>query len=460
MSRPAALLHPPLALIVALALAVALTALCLGQARAQGVGTIALTVSEGETIRLSEPAQTIFVADPQIADVQVAAPDVIFIFGKTPGRTTLFALDGAGRRIVASPVAVMRPLSFLRELLRDEVGDFGVVVETTDTGLILTGTVPTAGDAQKAKEIAAQFAGNGALVTNRLTVAGPLQVKLRVRIAEVSRNLSHELGFDWSAFGTAGDFAFGLATGRPFPAGAGRVVRAGGGVGSALAGIRGGDVDVSAVLDALAQDGLVTILAEPSLTAMSGETARFLAGGEFPIPIIGEDSIPSVEFRRFGVSLEFQPTVISADRIMVRVAPEVSELTNQGAITLDDLSIPAISIRQAETSVELASGQTFAIAGLMQNTSDTIVRKFPGLGDLPVIGRLFTSSAFQREETELIILVTPYVVRPTPGEAFAKAPTDYLVPATHLERILFGKLSRGRGERPPHLIGQAGFMVE
>ncbi len=231
-----------------------------------------------------------------------------------------------------------------------------------------------------------------------------------------------------------------------------------------------GSVDVSAIIDALERENLVTVLAEPNLTTLSGETASFLAGGEFPVPVgtgTGNNDI-QIEFKQFGVSLAFTPTVLSANRISLRVRPEVSDLSDRGAIKVNNLVIPALSTRRAETSIELASGQSFAIGGLISNQTRNNVDKLPGLGDLPVLGPLFRSTSFQRNETELVIIVTAYLVRPVPAAQLA-TPLDGYRPASDLERLLDGRLARSGvvpGEQPQpapptgRLLGAAGFVLE
>jgi pilus assembly protein CpaC len=432
----------------------------LGRAAAPDRDTLNLKVSRGQTIRLSRPATSIFVADPAVADIQTPSSDTVFIFGKKAGRTSLFALGEGGRAILEYQVIVTQPIEDLRELLRAELGGYNIQATYTPNGAVISGTVPNAAIAENARGLVSQFLGQGAIVSNRLKVVGGLQVNLQVRVAEVSRDVAKEFGFNINAStGTAGGFSFGLVNGRP------RATGTSGG-GQASFGFNVAGTSVSAVLDALAQEGLVSILAEPNLTAVSGESANFLAGGEFPIPVNqGLDRI-SVEFKKFGVALSFTPTVLSGDLISVRVQPEVSDISSRGAVAINGFNIPAISTRRADTTVELASGQSFAIGGLIRKGFNTDISAFPFLGDLPILGTLFRSSSFQRNETELVIIVTPYLVRPAAGPQALRVPTDRIAPSTDAGRVLFNKVARppvGRAAPVapvPRLLNEPAFLVD
>jgi pilus assembly protein CpaC len=315
-------------------------------------------------------------------------------------------------------------------------------------------------------------------------VLSSVQVNLRVRVAEISRDVTRQFGINWSAIGSIGNFAFGLATGgATLPLASALPVAAGTttetllrGLGATAtggipgnpqrfgSGYRAGSTDINGIIDALAADNLVTILAEPNLTAQSGEVASFLAGGEFPVPVGSRDNSISIEYKPFGVSLAFVPVVLGPDRLTLRVRPEVSELSDQGAINLPTLvgalRIPALSVRRAETTVELGSGQSFAIAGLLQRNTGQIQEGVNGLTDLPVLGALFRSERFQRRETELVIIVTPYLVQPVSEPGALTAPTDSFRPATSLERILRHRQLRGDGAPPPPLPAGLGFRFQ
>jgi pilus assembly protein CpaC len=423
---------------------------------------ISLDVSKGVLISLDRPADTVFVADPTIADIQVKSPKLIYLYGKEPGDTSLYAVDADQKVLLSRPVSVTRNVAPLQAALTKLQPGSGVHVSTVDKSLVLTGNVSSAAAAEEVKHLAGAFVSDDKQLVDRVTVDRPYQVNLRVRVAEVDRTVTKELGFNWDLLGRPGSFAFGLATGNP-------VLGLQNGTGAALnpltspviptlltdstgknavsfinrnAGIGGTTTNsfeagfnsqrtlVDTVIDALDQNGLITILAEPNLTAMSGETASFLAGGEFPIIIPGGSlGQTTVEFKQYGVSLAFTPVVLADGRISMRVRPEVSELSNTGAVQISGTNIPGITTRRAETSIELNSGQSFAIGGLLQNNNTDTINKVPGLGDLPVLGPLFRSTQFQHNETELVIIVTPYLVRPsstplaTPLDGYAQ-PTD------------------------------------
>ncbi len=299
---------------------------------------------------------------------------------------------------------------------------------------------------------------------NRLAVAAPTQVNLRVRVAEVSREIEKQLGFNWDIMGSVGGADIMFSTINPFAA----AVNAD----QILTQFGPGNWDINALIDALDDEGLISVLAEPNLTAMTGETASFLAGGEFPILVPQGNDMITIEFKKFGVSLAFTPTIVNERRINLHVRPEVSQLSNEGAVSLpigvdQALFIPALTTRRAETTVELGSGQSFAIAGLLQNNISQDIHKFPGLGDVPILGALFKSDRFKRNESELVIIITPYLVRPA-ATAMA-SPNDGYAPPKDLQRLLGGGTWRRDPNRGPASIvtpdgsrqtGTPGFLLD
>ncbi len=365
--------------------------------------TISLELNEGQLVRLDRPAASVFISNPSIADVNVRSTQLIYLLGRGPGRTTLYALDAEDNVIANMEVTVHHNLTRLREALDTLLPTAGLNVTSIAGAIILSGTVATGSDSENARRITARFVGDGEEVINQLAVTGPNQVNLRVQVAEVKRNILNRFGINMDLL-LSGDVILGLTTNVPAA-----VIGATTATGSGSI----GDLNISGVIDALADDGLITILAEPNLTALSGETASFLAGGSFPIEVVQAGSAGSpvitIEFQEFGISLSFTPTVIGENRIHLHVLPEVSSLDFSVALAN---GTPGLTTRRTETTVELASGQSFAIAGLLSQSTSENLRKTPGIGDIPILGALFKSEEFRRDETELVIIVTPYLVRP------------------------------------------------
>ncbi len=418
---------------------------------------IALESGAGRVLTLSAPATNVFVADPKVAEVRPASATSLFVFGVGPGRTTVVAMDQAGRTIVDYDITV-RASNFnsgeAAAAVSRLIPNSNIRVSPQARGLLLTGTVSSAADSARAVAVLRGFLPDGQTVENQLTVRDSIQVTLRVRIIEMNRNVTRALGVDWQSLGSIGRFAVsGLTTPGLGVAGA------------AVGALTVGTPDVNAVIRALAADNLARILAEPNLTVMSGQAASFLAGGEFPIPVSQKDNTITIEFKKYGVALAFVPTVMSDGRINLHVSPEVSQLTDTGSVRLSSsnssLSIPALTVRRAETTVELGSGQSFAIAGLMNDSSTSTSSGIPFLGDLPVIGSLFRSTGFQRQETELVILVTPYIAQPVNERSALHTPDDNYTTASDLERILLVRqVGRTPQSAPARIPGSAGFIVQ
>jgi pilus assembly protein CpaC len=439
-----------------------------------------LIVEAGQAtlVQLTEPAATIFIANPDVADVQVPAPATnatqFLVLGKKAGTTTAYALTSTGTG-TSYVITVTHPNREIGAAINREVPNAPIDVTSAPGGITLAGAVASPRDAQKLKAAAQQYIGEKDTMNLNVSVAASTQVNLRVQVAEVSRQTSKNFGFNWGSLFNNGSIAVGLLTGRAPSTAFGNFTRdtSLNSLDSIGFGYQSGSVNISGLIDALEQEGLVTILAEPNLTAMSGKTANFLAGGEFPIPIAQGNQQVSIEFKRFGVSVDFTPIVIDANRLSIQVRPEVSELTNVGSVVIDSIQIPALAIRRAETTVELASGQSFAIAGLFQNNGTNQINQVPWLGDIPILGALFRSTSFQRNESELVIIVTPYIVRPAARTADLHLPTQGVVFASDIEQMLLGRLTSSNGksaatrkgatETPretPHLNGAAGFMLE
>lgn len=437
-------------------------------------GVIGLEVGKGVLIRLTRPASTVFIANPKIADIQVKSPRLIYVLAKQTGVTTLIAVDEKERVLANRQLKVSHNLSGLRASLKSFLPTDNLDVRSVGSSIVVSGTVETSLDAAEIRRLAEQLVKKPENVILKVGVTEPTQVQLRVRIAEVSRDVLKQFGINWDALLSVGDFVFGLATGsvvntsETFLDGIATTTVRNGGTNSLYGSFKGTNVDINGLIDALNNEGFITVLAQPNLTALSGKPATFLAGGEFPIVVPDSDNRVAVEFKQFGVSLGFTPTLLGKDRISLYVNPEVSQLSSAGAVQLAGFSIPALTTRRTETTVELANGQSFAIAGLLQNNIRHDISKFPGLGDIPILGSLFRSSRFQRNETELVIIVTPYIVRPTSGAILA-APTDGLTPPSDKDRVLHGRLYRPTprsGEKGPIPLarrdprGSMGFVLD
>jgi len=400
--------------------------------------TLNLSQGTGTLVRLSDPMTDVFVANDSIADVQVRSASQLYIFGKTRGETTIYATSKSGRVVYAANVRVGKNISSIDELLHLAMPDANVVATPMNNLVLLTGTVASPDDAETAERLVTNYLGNDTTygVVNRLRTATPLQVTLKVKIVEVNRSLMKKIGVNLLTSDPTSGFKFGIAQGGGIflpPAGetsdaAGQIIRSA--IGSTLsASGKLFGLNILSSIDLAQTDGLITTLAEPNLTALSGETASFLAGGEFPVPISQSLGSISIEYKQYGVGLAFTPVVLADGRISMRVRPEVSELSDAGSVKLNGFLVPALTTRRAETTVELGSGQSFMIAGLLQNRNRNNIEKAPFLGDLPILGMLFRSTGYQRDETELVIIVTPYLVKPvstqlaTPADGY-RAPTD------------------------------------
>jgi len=415
--------------------------------------TLTLSKGTGTLVRLSEPMSDVFVANDTIADVQVRSSNQLYVFGKGAGETTVYATSKSGRVVYAANVRVGNNLSSVGEMLRAAMPDASIQATPMNNLVLLTGTVANPDDAAEATRLTQAYVGDGTQVVTRLRSATPLQVLLKVRIAEINRSMLKKVGVNLlnrdsgrTLFnigqGSPGTIkvapgqidASGNITGAIDPSGAlpgQSVVTFNNIVGGTTLGLFGHifGTDLLGSLDLMQNDGFVTTLAEPTLTALSGETASFLAGGEFPIPVSQAIGAVTIEYKQYGVGLAFTPIVLADGRISMRVRPEVSELSDAGSVKLNGFIVPALTTRRAETTVELGSGQSFMLAGLLQNRNNNSIQKAPFLGDLPILGALFRSTSYQRNETELVIIVTPYLVRPVSNQLAVptqgyRAPTD------------------------------------
>src|SRR5215470_11852912 len=404
----------------------AITSPYLTAARAQSVTInakagegLTLTVGEGRILRFDQPVESVFVGNPAIADIRVVSPGVLFVYAIKMGTTNLIALSNdqtlrgtVQLQVVADP----RPANEAQRRLQPTSP---INIQLFGTRVVATGPTRSVKEALDTDSVAETYSPRDVPPLNSTTIPGAHQINIRVRFAEVSRNELLAYGVSLATMVNSGSFAFGLVTGSFANGGAPLVP----GANQAMIGVSSKAVNVGVLLEALQQNGIVTILAEPNITAVTGQTASFLAGGEIPVPVPVNQNVVGIEFKPFGVSLLFTPTLLPNQRIAMRIRPEVSEPVPTGSIVTQGISVPAFQVRRADTTVELASGETFAIAGLFQRKGEQDINKMPYLGDVPVLGELFKSTKYQRNETELVILITPYLVRPTTSRAM-KIPQD------------------------------------
>lgn len=405
---------------------------------------ITLSTGRGQLIMLPRPMSDLFVADPSIADVQVRSPTRLYVFGKGAGETTLSATAKDGAVVFSSTVRVGTNMGNVGQMLKVAMPDAQITATPMNGLVVLTGTVAAPDDIEEASRVVQAFVGKDVQVVSRLKTSTPLQVMLRVRFSEVSRDLSKNIGFNILTRDGSGGFLFGASQGNAgtistvpgTPAPGGPVDANGAHIGDTLYNLAAAasgttrfgfmghllGLDILTALDLAETDGYATTLAQPTLTALSGETASFLAGGEIPIPVPQYQGVTTIEYKQYGVSLAFTPTVLGDGRISLRVRPEVSQLTTS-TVSIQGYSVPGLTTRRAETTVELGSGQSFVIGGLLSNNTQNNVNKAPFLGDLPILGQLFRSNGWKRSESELIIVVTPYLVRPVSDSKIA-LPTD------------------------------------
>jgi pilus assembly protein CpaC len=449
-----------------------------------------LEVGQGQIIHLDKPATSVFLADPNIADVEVKSPMLIYIYGKASGATTLYAVGDHDNVLLNSSLHVHYDVARLERAIHDLVPHSAVSVNAVDSSIVLSGTVTSAAEGDDIRRVAAGFVPQKSQLLDELKVDAPNQVNLRVRFAEVSRDIVKQFGINWQNLYNNGTAVFGLFTAAQtlIPVGApanaakvvptipgngnvafntqGQALLGGATVNNLFGGVRLGNSSINALIDALDNHGLVSILAEPNLSAVSGEPAKFLAGGEFPIPVAAGLGVTGIEWKSFGVSLTFIATIAGDDRISLRVEPEVSQLSNSNSVSINGLQVPSLTTRRADTTVEMASGQSFAIAGLIQNTLTQQLNKFPWLGDVPILGQLFRSEAFQRDESELVIIVTPYIVHPIETADRAALPTDGLVTPTDGQFIAHANEFQPQAPKPDdataghNLVGPVGFSLE
>ena len=443
---------------------------------------LTLGLNKGTIVLLDADARDVLVSSPEVVDAVVRTPRRIFLLGLKTGQTNAFFFDGAGHQLASLEIRVEKDVTDLSALMRSSLPGSNIKVSAINDHVVLDGSVASAQEAARAQDLAARFAGDPAKVVNMLKVPGSEQVMIRVRIAEMQRTVAKQFGIDLATaaivagvplaassspgFGLLGRALNDLSGGQ-----AGQVCSNGANPLSPGGSCVVGPNNLQGTLKALERVGLVHLLAEPNLTAVSGETAKFLAGGEFPVPVGRDrDGNVSIEYKQFGVGLSFTPVVLGAGRISLQISTEVSELTNTGAFTLagtngsGGLTIPALNVRRTQTTVELPSGGSFAIAGLMQHNAKQVIEALPGVKDMPILGALFRSRDFENDESELVVIISAYLVNPTVA-ANLSAPTDGFVIPTDPETILLGRLNSTYSNKPtdaakPNPSGSVGFIVQ
>ncbi len=422
----------------------------------QQSNVLQLSIGSGEQINLEEAISDVFIANPAVADVEVKTARQIYLFGRSPGETVFYATNAAGKTIYKKTIRVGNNINSIDQMLLLAMPEAKINVTTLNGITLLTGTVAQPEDAAEAERLVSAFSGEGVEVVSRLKTATPLQVNLQVRIAEVSRSLSKALstnfqGQDQQGAGTLFGANRGRNTGTITTDPDTGVVNFDiqNPVDNNTLNIAGQflGLDFIGALDASENIGLVNTLASPNLTTTSGQTAEFNSGGSFPIPVSSGLGATTVEFQDFGVGLSYTPIVLSDGRISITLRTEVSDITTNGAVILNGFQVPAITQRVAETTVELGSGESFMIAGLLNNTSSSSISKIPGIGDVPILGSLFKSDNWQKNQSELMIVITPYLVKPV-NASDIKLPTDGYNAPNDLERIFLGKTNGGDDKKP------------
>ena len=412
--------------------------------------SLTLGISKSLVVDLPRDVKDVLVADPKIANAVVRSSRRAYIIGAAVGQTNIIFFDADGQQMAAYDVAVTRDLNGIRSAIRQALPQSDIQVEGLGDGVVLTGSAANQAEAQQAYELAARLIGGpdkgNTLVVNNITVRGRDQVMLKVTVAEVQRNIIKQLGVDLSGSFNYGTAVVNFNNTNNFTA-LGRPLNADNAISTAF----GSAPSVKATLRAMESAGVVRTLAEPNLTAISGENATFVAGGEFPIPtgITCQTAAggstgpcqPSIAFKKFGISLNFTPVVLTEGRISLRVMTEVSEVSNDNSISVSGLTIPSVKTRRAETTLEIPSGGSMAMAGLIQEQTKQAINGLPGLGQVPVLGSLFRSRDFINNQTELMVLVTPYVVRAVAQKDLSR-PDDGFASASDPQTVLLGNLTR------------------
>jgi pilus assembly protein CpaC len=405
-----------------------------------------VSMNRAVVVESDVPFAEVSIANPGIADLSTLSDRTLYVLGKEPGRTTMTLLSADGRLITSVEIQVTPDIEEFKERLEQILPGENIEVRTANDGIVLSGTVSSIARLDRAMELAQRYAPDR--VSNLMTVGGTQQVMLRVRFAEMQREVSKSLSSSLAlqGVGLGGDLGVSGGTGTLNTAGAvantfaGAIPGSNENQGAMLFGFNAGGIEVGLLLEALEQRGVVRSLAEPNLTALSGQEARFLAGGEYPIPVVSSDNGIGIEYKPFGVELIFTPTVVDGDLINLQLTAAVSSVDPANGFTANGFSVDAFRRRETATTVELRDGESFAIAGLLSDDFRDLNGQVPWLGDIPVLGALFRSAEYARSQTELVIIVTAHLVTPTRGDALA-LPTDRVRPPTERDLFLFGRVA-------------------
>jgi len=406
--------------------------------------TLDVPMNRAVVVESDVPFSELSIANPGIADISSLSDRTIYVLGKSPGITTLTLLDGTGRLITNVEVKVAADVTEFKERLRQILPGEKIEIRTANDGIVLSGVVSSSQRLQRALDLAERYAPER--VSNLMSVGGVQQVMLKVRFAEMQRAVSKSLSVSWG-FNGGNDVGVNGGTGRlnnqPGLSNAlsGNIPITNDSAGAVLFGFNAGSVQVGLLLEALEQKGVVRTLAEPNLSALSGQEAKFLAGGEYPIPVPQEDGVITIEYKPFGIEMNFIPRVVDGDIINLELMAAVSAIDPTNSIVINGSEVAAFTRRETTTTVEMRDGESFAIAGLIEDQFLDNASSLPWLGDVPVLGALFRSSDYRRNQTELVIIITAHLVTPTRGEALA-LPTDRVKPPSEKDLFLFGKVSR------------------
>ncbi len=407
----------------------------------QGAASSALNVPMNRAVVVESdvPFAELSIANPGIADMSSLSDKTIYVLGKAPGRTTMTLLSPDGKLIANVEIQVTPDIGEFKERLQQILPGEKIEVRTANDGIVLSGTVSSTAKLDRALDLANRYAPER--VSNLMTVGGTQQVMLKVRFAEMQRSVAKSLSASLALGGT-GRAETGSYLNNNNSLG-GTIVTKPGSTGAAEIGFSVGSLEFGVLIEALESKGMVRTLAEPNLTALSGQEAKFLAGGEYPIPVSDQGDV-TIEYKPFGVELNFTPVVVDGDVINLMINAAVSSIDPALTVQTGDITVNAFRRRETSTTVEMRDGESFAIAGLLQDDFRDLNGQVPWLGDLPVLGALFRSSEYQRSQSELVIIVTPHLVTPTRGEALA-LPTDRIRLPTERELFLFGNVTGKQG---------------